>query len=113
MPVEHNCGKQASHSITILYTHAHQIGAGLVVSVVLMLLSLQFSHLQHGTLEEDISIEGTGLLHIMWLYRNHPELETLMEQVDRPTDRSLREAGMVKTMLVGGPSRKGSSCKSW
>jgi hypothetical protein len=99
--------------MTVLYTHAHQIGAGLVVSVVLMLLSLQFSHLQHGTPEEDISIDGTGLLHIMWLYRNHPELETLMEQVDRPTDRSLREAGMVKTMLVGGPSRKGSSCKSW
>ncbi|KAF7328744.1 hypothetical protein MVEN_02503100 [Mycena venus] len=75
------------------------IGGGLVVSVVLMLVSLQFSHLRHGMPEEDILIDGTGLLHIMWLYRNHPELETVMEQVDRPTDRSLRKAGMVRTML--------------
>ncbi|KAJ6578074.1 hypothetical protein B0H19DRAFT_1229976 [Mycena capillaripes] len=111
MTVEHNCGNEAAHFMAIP-THAHQIGAGLVVSVVLMLLSLQFSHLRQGTPEEDISIDGTGLLHIMWLYRNHPELETLMEQVDYPTDRSLREAGMVQTMLVGRRSRKESSCES-
>jgi hypothetical protein len=41
-----------------------------------------------------------GILHAIWLYRNHPELEMLMEQVDHPTEANLREAGMVRTRLI-------------
>ncbi|KAF7333175.1 hypothetical protein MVEN_02383300 [Mycena venus] len=51
------------------------------------------------------SIDGTGLLHAIWLYRNHPELEDLLEQVEHPTKDNLRDAGMVRTRLVG-PRRR-------
>jgi hypothetical protein len=58
-------------------------------------------------------VDGTGLVHAMWLYRNHPELETLMDHVDHPTDENLREARMVQTRLVGGHLRKRRSCGSF
>jgi hypothetical protein len=93
--------------------------------MVLMLSSLQFLCFQQGMAEDDILIDGTGLLHTMWLYCNHPELETLMEQVDYPTDKNLREAGMVQTRLVGGhcerqrlgnlsrSARRGCAYRNW
>ncbi|KAJ7701977.1 hypothetical protein B0H16DRAFT_1483316 [Mycena metata] len=49
---------------------------------------------------DDIPIEGTGLLHAIWLYRNHPDLETRLDQVENPTEMNLRHAGMVDTQLV-------------
>jgi hypothetical protein len=52
--------------------------------------------------QHNITIDGTGLLHAIWLYRNHPELSTLLDQVEHPTDENLREAGMVRVRLVGG-----------
>ncbi|KAJ6484078.1 hypothetical protein C8R45DRAFT_1099239 [Mycena sanguinolenta] len=45
-------------------------------------------------------IEGTGMLHSIWLYRNHRELERLLAQVEHPTDDHLRAAGMVRTTLL-------------
>ncbi|KAJ7100962.1 hypothetical protein B0H15DRAFT_796624 [Mycena belliarum] len=50
--------------------------------------------------DEDHQINGTGILHAIWMYRNHPELKVQLEQVDYPTDDSLRDAGMVSTRLV-------------
>ncbi|KAJ7198897.1 hypothetical protein B0H12DRAFT_1291944 [Mycena haematopus] len=44
--------------------------------------------------------DGTGILHTIWLYRNHPELGRMLEQVEHPTDENLRAAGMVRTRLV-------------
>jgi hypothetical protein len=41
-----------------------------------------------------------------WLYRNHPELETLLEQVEHPTDDNLRAAELVQTRLVSGRVQK-------
>ncbi|KAJ6556971.1 hypothetical protein DFH09DRAFT_1365415 [Mycena vulgaris] len=78
------------------------LSIGLIASIALMLLSLQ--HLLHPgdeKAEQDVPIDGTGLLHAIWLYRNHPELEVLLEQVERPTDDNLRDAGIVRTRLVG------------
>lgn len=40
-----------------------------------------------------------GLLHIIWLFRSHPELESQLEQVEDPTDHNLRDAGMVRVQL--------------
>ncbi|KAJ7137197.1 hypothetical protein C8R44DRAFT_768626 [Mycena epipterygia] len=77
--------------------------AGLVASIALLLVALPFS-LKNPNSEKasDVPLDGTGILHVIWLYRNHPELETLVEQVGQPTDQNLREAGMVRTRLVGG-----------
>jgi len=59
--------------------------------------------------DDDLPLEGAGILHAIWLYRNHPELETLLKQVEHPTDENLRAAGMVKTRLVGKRVRKDES----
>ncbi|KAJ7614555.1 hypothetical protein FB45DRAFT_1110374 [Roridomyces roridus] len=72
---------------------------GAVVSGVLLALSLQFSAFRQTTDEEIIG--GMGPLHIIWLYRNHPELETELEQVVNPTSSNLRQAAMVQTRLAG------------
>jgi hypothetical protein len=78
-----------------------------------MLLSLE--HLlfsQDEKTEQDLPIDGTGLLHAIWLYRNHTELEVLLEQVEHPTDDNLRNAGMVRTKLVGPHFGKAESRES-
>ncbi|KAJ7457691.1 hypothetical protein FB451DRAFT_1183013 [Mycena latifolia] len=51
--------------------------------------------LDSAALMSEIPLDGTGILHAIWLYRNHPELERLMPHVENPTDNNLREAGMV------------------
>ncbi|KAJ7214079.1 hypothetical protein GGX14DRAFT_542323 [Mycena pura] len=78
------------------------VSAGLAASMILMMLALTSLLSQRGQDEDDdLPLDGTGILHAIWLYRNHPELETLLEQVERPTDENLRAAGMVKTRLLG------------
>ncbi|KAJ7238348.1 hypothetical protein B0H12DRAFT_1254229 [Mycena haematopus] len=81
------------------------VAAGLAVSIALTLISLPSTVLLRHTSttkgDSDIPIDGTGLLHTIWLYRSHPELETLLEQVEHPTDADLRRAGMVQTTLLG------------
>ncbi|KAJ7823142.1 hypothetical protein B0H14DRAFT_2827074, partial [Mycena olivaceomarginata] len=77
--------------VTVIATQTRlDVVAGLVASIALLLKA------------SDVPLDGTGILHVIWLYRNHPELETLVEQVGQPTDQNLREAGMVRTRLVGG-----------
>ncbi|KAJ7112172.1 hypothetical protein C8R44DRAFT_741877 [Mycena epipterygia] len=74
---------------------------GLAASIALMLLSMPYSFPpQEDNDDDDIPIYGTGILHTIWLYRNHPELETSLEQVENPTTDNLRKAGEV-LRLVG------------
>ncbi|KAJ7681366.1 hypothetical protein B0H17DRAFT_1138519 [Mycena rosella] len=89
------------------------ISVGLATSIALVLLSLPYSLSKGAHREGDLSIRGTGMLHTIWVYRNHPELETLLEQVQQPTDDNLREAGMVRTRLVDGYWRKRTSRESF
>ncbi|KAF8185806.1 hypothetical protein K438DRAFT_1765592 [Mycena galopus ATCC 62051] len=78
------------------------VATGLGVSIILTLLSLPSTIIYgYAKDDQDIPIDGTGILHAIWLYRNHPDLEMLLEQVEHPTDSNLREAGMVRTSLVG------------
>ncbi|KAJ6505151.1 hypothetical protein C8R45DRAFT_1181164 [Mycena sanguinolenta] len=60
---------------------------------------------------EDPPIDGTGILHTIWLYRSHPSLKPLLKQVEHPTDRNLRNAGKVRIQLLGGELQKGN-CES-
>jgi hypothetical protein len=50
--------------------------------------------------QEDLP-DGGGILHTIWLFRNHPELSWLVEQVEHPTDKNLRKAGTVVTRFAG------------
>ncbi|KAF7375791.1 hypothetical protein MSAN_00468800 [Mycena sanguinolenta] len=78
--------------------------AGLAVSIALMAVSLPL--LQSSGVDEDPPINGTGILHAIWMYRNHPELQKTLEHVEHPTDENLRAAGMVRTRLVSEGSNK-------
>ncbi|KAJ7135517.1 hypothetical protein C8R46DRAFT_615794 [Mycena filopes] len=82
-----------------------QVAGGLAVSIILMALVLPMLLLQRN---DDLPIDGTGILHTIWLYRNHPELETLLYQVEEPTVDNLRAAGMLRTQLVEPEVRKDS-----
>ncbi|KAJ7325388.1 hypothetical protein DFH08DRAFT_1028130 [Mycena albidolilacea] len=90
-----------------------QTTGGLAASVALFLLSLRYSLFSKSHKPEtDNPIDGTGVLQAIWLYRNHPELETQLNQVDSPTETNLRKAGMVRTRLVGAGRRRRESCES-
>ncbi|KAJ6472428.1 hypothetical protein C8R45DRAFT_1164030 [Mycena sanguinolenta] len=81
-----------------------EVSAGLVVSILLMVVSLPLS--RGSKSDGDLSIRGTGMLHAIWLYRNNPELDRLLEQVEDPTDENLREAGMREN-VTGTAVRRG------
>ncbi|KAJ6488811.1 hypothetical protein C8R45DRAFT_1097163 [Mycena sanguinolenta] len=89
--------------VTPVYTAARlelsiiALSAGLVLSVVLMVVSLP---LIRGFGSSNPPINGTGMLHAIWLYRDNPDLQRMMEQVEYPTNENLRAAGMVRTRLV-------------
>ncbi|KAJ7192930.1 hypothetical protein GGX14DRAFT_479502 [Mycena pura] len=75
------------------------IACGLAASTILLLISLQYLQFC-SDLRDSVRIDGTELLHGIWLYRHHPELATLMEHVENPTNENLRRAGMVSVRLA-------------
>ncbi|KAF8157412.1 hypothetical protein K438DRAFT_1777220 [Mycena galopus ATCC 62051] len=95
---------EGNAAVTELFLDAHlSVVSGLIASAILLLLSLQSVRLRKGgERETDGPTDGMGMLHAIWLYRNHPELKTRLEPVDHPTDTNLREAAMIRTRLSGG-----------
>ncbi|KAJ7192919.1 hypothetical protein GGX14DRAFT_593755 [Mycena pura] len=71
---------------------------GLAASTILLLISLQYLQFRSDS-RDGVRIDGTELLHGIWLYRHHPELATLMEDVENPTNENLRTAGMHQSVL--------------
>ncbi|KAJ7352998.1 hypothetical protein DFH08DRAFT_804582 [Mycena albidolilacea] len=88
-------------TVTGIFTQARlEVSAGFGISIILMTLALSLLRLSGGyKRDEDFPIDGSGILHAIWLYRNHPHLETLLEQVEHPTDLNLRAAGMSRWYL--------------
>ncbi|KAF7367591.1 hypothetical protein MSAN_00822400 [Mycena sanguinolenta] len=74
---------------------------GLTVTIVLGLVSLRYSFFHIPRDRKDLIIDGTGILHTIWLYRNQPKLQTILKQAGTPTNNNLREAGMVNTTFGG------------
>ncbi|KAJ6543283.1 hypothetical protein DFH09DRAFT_1088981 [Mycena vulgaris] len=98
---------QGNATVTEVYTQARlEVSAGLAISIILMLLALPSLLFEQGSDEKNPSVNGTGILHAIWMYRNHPELDALLEQVEHPTDDNLRAAGLVQTRLVGELGQK-------
>ncbi|KAF7332689.1 hypothetical protein MKEN_00152100 [Mycena kentingensis (nom. inval.)] len=77
------------------------ISLGLAASLVVSALAIwyAFSARSAGLHQE---IGGTGVLHILWLSRNHPELHTHLPHVTKPTESAIRAAGMVNVRLADG-----------
>ncbi|KAJ7436169.1 hypothetical protein B0H11DRAFT_1936990 [Mycena galericulata] len=83
-------------------------GTGLTASIILLFLSLLFRVPENDT---ELPITELGVLHTIWLYRNHPEVKTLLSQVEHPTTESLRKAGLVRTRLVESESEQRRTCQ--
>jgi hypothetical protein len=64
------------------------------------LLSLAIPHLRH-PVGHGQSLDGTGILHVIWLFRNNPEWAEVIPQIDDPTDQELRAAAMVEVSVRG------------
>ncbi|KAF8148738.1 hypothetical protein K438DRAFT_1989101 [Mycena galopus ATCC 62051] len=79
------------------------IVTGLCVSILLTVLSIP-SLIPPAPIRGAgyVPIDGSGMLHAIWMFRNHPELETLLPQAEDPTTNNLREAAMDQTRLIGG-----------
>ncbi|KAF8180038.1 hypothetical protein K438DRAFT_1976997 [Mycena galopus ATCC 62051] len=70
------------------------IAFGLAASISLFLLAAP--HLiSRSTGGVKTLVGGTGVLHIIWLLRNHSEVQELFPEVEEPTKHNLRAAGMV------------------
>ncbi|KAJ6503709.1 hypothetical protein C8R45DRAFT_924052 [Mycena sanguinolenta] len=113
--VQHNSGIYSDYFFLLSCTDAKQISVGLAASIALLLLSLTYSifhiwHRDRSMQEEEANtqLDGTGILHTIWMYRDHAELGAILEHVEHPTDNNLREAGMVRVRMVGG-RRAGTS----
>jgi hypothetical protein len=57
----------------------------------MMVLGATFVDIMH----PEGSIEGTSLLHMIWLWRNHARLPDALEWVKNPTEINLQTAGLV------------------
>ncbi|KAJ7908230.1 hypothetical protein B0H13DRAFT_669910 [Mycena leptocephala] len=84
------------------------VSGGLASSIFLLILVLP--HLRQ-PVGRTPPLSGTGLLHIIWLLRNYPEVADLVPQVADPTDHSLRARGWSrlsrwtrKSMEAGRPA---------
>ncbi|KAJ6509820.1 hypothetical protein DFH09DRAFT_1198507 [Mycena vulgaris] len=73
------------------------VSIGLCASIILCFLAII---LCRGPTKTTTSLDSMGLLHIIWLFRSHPELADRLEQVEDPTDSNLRAAGLIRVQLL-------------
>ncbi|KAJ7203917.1 hypothetical protein C8J57DRAFT_1407760 [Mycena rebaudengoi] len=79
-----------------------RVAVGFAASTVLIIVSLRYSlNQKQFSNDEDLAIDGAGILHTIWLYRNHPDLDKVLTQVSHPSNDNLRQAGMVTTDFCG------------
>ncbi|KAJ7463339.1 hypothetical protein FB451DRAFT_1494393 [Mycena latifolia] len=74
------------------------VSLGLGASIVASLLVIRFV-LRSRT--RGTPLTGMGILHVIWLFRNHPRLEDELENATRPTEQKLRAASMVRVQFLG------------
>ncbi|KAJ7192927.1 hypothetical protein GGX14DRAFT_479494 [Mycena pura] len=101
-----NLVEGTTSSTQVLVQGRLNVVAGLAASTILLVVSLRFLNLLDlGKAKTGVRLDATDLLHSIWLYRQHPELEASLEQVYVPTNTNLRRAGMVGVRLVSRARR--------
>ncbi|KAJ7347792.1 hypothetical protein DFH08DRAFT_1001065 [Mycena albidolilacea] len=92
---------QVVQSAARLDLNIFAVSLGLGASIILCALALIVSQ---GTARPTTLFDGMGLLHVIWLFRNHPELAEQLVQVEEPTPRALRAAGMIGIRMLVDPT---------
>jgi hypothetical protein len=75
-----------------------QLALGFGASVALLILATVLSH-SRGS--QETSVDTIGVLQLMWLIKDRPELLRHLSEVEEPTVDNLREAGRVEVRLAG------------
>ncbi|KAF7359656.1 hypothetical protein MVEN_00689700 [Mycena venus] len=86
---------QQSDSYCRLNLNISFLAVGFGASVLLFLLAIPYFIVP--TYKDEIS--NTGLLHVIWMFRHHHNLEHLLPHVPYPTDNNLRLAGLVRAQV--------------
>jgi len=74
------------------------IAVGLGTSIILLVLAIVLV----GNLEgEAEAVDSTGILQLVWLLRDRPDLLKLIGQVEKPSATELRAAGMFTVRMAG------------
>ncbi|KAJ7894917.1 hypothetical protein B0H14DRAFT_3640700 [Mycena olivaceomarginata] len=92
--IENALSSLVASTLWTAHSQKLQITSGLVASFCLSLLALPHLH-PDSTEGMKTLVGGTGILHIIWLLRTHPEVGELFPDVGEPTNQNLRAAGMV------------------
>ncbi|KAJ7824119.1 hypothetical protein B0H13DRAFT_1919319 [Mycena leptocephala] len=101
---EPDCGTELSTT----YSDAlriPQVVCGLLSSISLLLFSAKFSTYATPPADAQGTVDGTGFLHAIWLFRDNLRLQQQLEQVDEPSDQNLRKAGMIRSRLADPGNR--------
>ncbi|KAF8183342.1 hypothetical protein K438DRAFT_2164498 [Mycena galopus ATCC 62051] len=93
-----NVEMQVVQSAARLNLNILAVSLGLGASIILCALAVIVSQ---GTTQPTTLFNGMGLLHIIWLLRNHPELNKQLERVEEPRNYALRAAGMIRIQMLG------------
>ncbi|KAJ6481908.1 hypothetical protein C8R45DRAFT_1076052 [Mycena sanguinolenta] len=74
-----------------LNSNSLAVAFGLATSVIQLMLTIIFlrTSMKHGS-----GLQGKGLLHNIWLWRNHHQISSPLNDVRQPIERNLRSAGL-------------------
>jgi hypothetical protein len=75
-----------------------KISVGLGASLILLVIALVLVGKLEGKAE---AVDSTGILHLIWLFRDRPDLTERITRVEKPTVAHLRTAGMFQVRLAG------------
>lgn len=81
-----------------MWSQISQILVGMAASVALLLLAVP--HLRQAV-GHGHSLDGTGILHVIWLFRNNPEWAEVIPQINDPTEQELRAAAIMEVSVRG------------
>ncbi|KAJ7595335.1 hypothetical protein C8J56DRAFT_922128 [Mycena floridula] len=72
-----------------------QVYIGLLSSLVL--LAVIMPGILH---KNDIKVESAGILQVIWLLRDHPEIQQVIGRLEDPSDEELRKAGRLEVRFL-------------
>ncbi|KAJ7580626.1 hypothetical protein C8J56DRAFT_1102888 [Mycena floridula] len=89
--VIHDALVMAQRAVSQLSINMLQVYFGLATSIFLLALAMP------GILNKnDVKVDSAGILQVIWLLQEHPEIQQAITRVQDPSDAELRKAGMTE-----------------
>jgi len=90
-----------------VYSHFpfKQLAVGIVASVTLLVLAAALTRNPASPQGINPPVNGVGVLQLMWLFHQQPQLEEPVSHVEVPTTEKLRAAGMHEVQMVSSSGK--------